>query len=349
MKNILLLGAFGFMNEKLDGQTIKTRDIYRLLKKNHDGKVFIFDTLKVKITKNPLYLFELLLLLIKVDVVIIAPASHSMATLYPVIYKLSSILRYDLIMTCVGGWQVEFFLGGHGYTAHPRELKISKKIRAFLPEMENVNKYLINNLGFTNTEVFPNFRFVAPFVTHSNEGKVFKVVFMARVDRMKGYDTIFEFAKLIEKENLNITIDFYGQLEPGDEDDFTIKVESNSTVCSYKGPLRPSEIYETLSSYDVLVLPTKYYTEGFPGSILDAYISGIPVIVTEWKHSHEFVSDGENGIIVPFDDCQEAFNNAVLSLYYDKKKLDYMKSKTSKEAIKYSPDSAWKVISKYLN
>ena len=69
----------------------------------------------------------------------------------------------------------------------------------------------------------------------------------------------------------------------------------------YRGALQPSEIYTNLSKYDVMLLPTHFYTEGLPGSVVDAYISGIPVIVTEWKHSHEFVDNGKSGYIVPFD------------------------------------------------
>lgn len=38
-----------------------------------------------------------------------------------------------------------------------------------------------------------------------------------------------------------------------------------------------------------MLLPTHYYTEGLPGSVLDAYMSGIPIIVSRWKHASEFV------------------------------------------------------------
>lgn len=348
MNRVLLLGAFGYLTDKLDGQTIKTRDIYRMLCENHKGKVDQFDTLKVKQTKNLFLLFVLFGRLLRANVVVIAPASHAMATLYPVIYYLSFILRYEIVMTCVGGWQVEFFLGGHGYTPHPKELKISKKIKAFLPEMNNVNNYIVENLGFKNSEVFPNFRYIPKFEIKPNNQRPFKVVFMARVDIMKGYDTVFSFAEYVRDKKLEVVIDFYGQLEPGNEQDFLEKLEKQSDIVKYHGALKPAHIYSTLSTYDVLVLPTKYYTEGFPGSILDAYISGIPVVVTEWKHSHEFVKDGESGFIVPFEECQSEFNERLLELYYDYDKLQYMKKCAKIMSLKYSSTEAWRIISKYL-
>ena len=82
-----------------------------------------------------------------------------------------------------------------------------------------------------------------------------------------------------------------------------------------------------LINYDVMLLPTEIYTEGFPGSILDAYIAGIPVIATEWKHSHEFIDDKFTGFIVPFGDCQNEFNDKILTLYNDRELLLQMKQK----------------------
>lgn len=346
--NILVIGAFGYLNNKMDGQTIKTREIYKMLCEHYLGKVYQFDTLKVKQSKNFFLLFDLFWKLLHSDTIIIAPASHSMSTLYPWLYYLSFILRFKIILICVGGWQVEFFLGGHGYTPHPKELKISRKIKAFLPEMKNVNDYLINKLNFNNTEVFPNFRYVADFKPSIQESYPFKVVFMARVHIMKGYDTIFAFSEYVKKHHLDIIIDFYGQIEPVNKKDFLDKLNNHSDIVKYHGALKPENIHTTLSSYDVLVLPTKYYTEGFPGSILDAYISGIPVIATEWKHSHEFIEHGKTGFIVPFGDCQKQFNQRIIELYEDPDLLRMMKNFAKEKSKEYSSDTAWKIISKYL-
>ncbi len=345
---ILIIGAFGYRNNKLDGQTIKSRDILRLFQERYLGKTDFFDTLEVKQTKNPFLLVSLFTKLVLSDIVILAPASHAMAKMFPTIYHLSRILHFSIIITCVGGWQVEFFRGGHGYVAHPRIMKYCKKIKGFLPELDNVNSYLRNVEGFVNTEVFPNFRFVPSFTKEENKTDIFKIVYMARINKNKGFETVFSFADNVVKEKLKIEIDFYGQIEKEDEEFFLKLVQKHSSIVRYLGPLLPQNIYTTLTKYDVLVLPTRYYTEGFPGSILDAYIAGIPVVVTEWKHSHEFVSNGKSGIIIPFGNCQKEFNQSLFRLYYDKKLLNAMKSGAIKEAEKYTPDVAWNTISKYL-
>ena len=286
--------------------------------------------------------------LITCNTLIILPCLNNLTVMFPVFYYMSKIFRFDIISICIGGWQVEYFLGSEKFRCHPLQMEMSKKIKAFLPEMIRVNKDLINQCGFTNTEVFPNFRnFHRSTQVITNESGL-RLVFMARVNKMKGYDVIFDSLHFIRENCPGSKVDFYGGIASEDKDDFMNKVKANCDIASYKGVLTPEKIHDTLNNYDVLLLPTKYYTEGFPGSILDAYISGIPVIVTEWKHAHEFVSDKNTGIIIPFNNNQEAFNNSILSLFMDRNKLNYMKSAAYKEADKYSDEAAWAVLKKYL-
>ena len=347
MKNILVLGAFGYDCNQLDGQTVKTRNVYNLLEKKHDGGLRQFDTMHVR--KNPFSLFQLLGNLFWCDTLIIVPCLNNLTCIFPVVYWLSKILRYDILHICIGGWQLEYFKGNERFKAHPMQLRQSKKIKAFLPEMLKVEADLKNELGFTNTEMFPNFRFIdcsaEPAYTNS---ETLRLVFLARVDRKKGYDTIFSFADRIRKENLNIIIDFFGPINPNDKEDFTTKLEQHKDVVGYKGVLQQDQVTENMVNYDVMLLPTTIYTEGFPGTILDAYIAGIPVVATEWKHSHEFIDDNKTGFIVPFENCQSAFDDAILKLYRDREKLAEMKQKAFCRRLQYSSETAWNILSEYL-
>ena len=174
------------------------------------------------------------------------------------------------------------------------------------------------------------------------------MVFLARVNKHKGYDVIFNSLPYLRKNCPDCIIDFYGQIASDDKEEFEQLVNSNNDIVSYKGILNQESITATLKGYDVKLLPTHYYTEGFPGSILDAYIAGIPVIVSEWKHAHEFVKNSITGIIVPFEDNQDAFNETILALYNDQNLLNRMKVKAFEEADKYSEDAAWSILNKYL-
>ena len=347
VKRTLVLGAFGYDTNQLDGQTVKTRNIYDLLVKNHIGVVDLIDTMHLK--RRPLSVFKLLWYLLMCDTLIIVPCLNNLTYLFPITYILSKILRYDIVHVCIGGWQLEYFVGNTRFRPHPLQMKQSKKIKAFLPEMLRVENDLKFELDFDNVETLNNFRFISEESNHiETSSSTLRLVFLARVNKRKGYDTIFNFAKLVREKNLDVSIDFYGPINDADSDDFTSNLDKFPDIVSYKGVVQQDEVTACLVNYDIMLLPTAIYTEGFPGSILDAYIAGIPVIATAWKHSLEFIDDGKTGFIVPFDDCQEDFNDRIMTLYNDRDLLSKMKAMSFSKRLLYSDKFAWSVLSKYL-
>ena len=346
-RSICILGAFGYDTNQLDGQTVKTRNVYRLLQLNTKGRLYAIDTMHIR--RKPLSAIKLLWALIKCRTLVIIPCLNNLTYIFPITYFLSKILNFGIIHICVGGWQVEYFQGNERFQAHPMQLRQSKKIKAFLPEMARVNDELTKELGFKNTEVFPNFRFIRSETRRvETTSETLRLVFLARVDKKKGYDTIFSFAEDVEMNGYRIVIDFYGPINEADEEEFMSLLEKHKRCVSYKGVLQQDEVTKHLENYDVMLLPTTIYTEGFPGSILDAYIAGIPVIVTEWKHCHEFVDDNETGFIIPFNDCQREFNDRIMSFYNDRIMLSNMKAKAFEKRLLYSDQTAWGILSKYL-
>lgn len=171
-----------------------------------------------------------------------------------------------------------------------------------------------------------------------SESKKLKIVFMARVMKQKGIDWIFKLAEHIATNKLQekYSITFYGPETEEDKEYFEKNVAKYDFV-EYLGSLQPNEIHETLSHYDVMLLPTHFYTEGLPGSIVDAYISGIPVIVTEWKHSHEFVEDGKSGYIVSFKNGLPEMIEKVLLLEKDRDLLRRLQDNVLVKRMEFKP------------
>ena len=60
---------------------------------------------------------------------------------------------------------------------------------------------------------------------------------------------------------------------------------------------------QKLAENDVLILPTKWGTEGYPGVIIEAYGVGVPVISTPMGAIPEIVEDGKTGFFTPVDDA----------------------------------------------
>jgi glycosyltransferase involved in cell wall biosynthesis len=72
------------------------------------------------------------------------------------------------------------------------------------------------------------------------------------------------------------------------------------------------DVDAVLRDIDVLVFPSKPTGEGMPGVLIEAGLSGIPVVATAVPGVHAVVVDGETGLVVP-DDAR-SLTDAVASL-----------------------------------
>jgi len=79
------------------------------------------------------------------------------------------------------------------------------------------------------------------------------------------------------------------------------------------GALKNTEVIPTLNRYDVLLLPTFYKGEGYPGIIIEAYSLGIPVITTPWQGIVEIVDEGKTGIFAEIQNA-ESLTTAIKSI-----------------------------------
>ena len=343
---LFVLGAFGYKDNQLDGQTIKTRSIYNLLIGRFHGKVAKIDTLDVK--EAPWKMVNIVYHLLTCNTLVIMPSYNNFTYLFPVCYILSLIFRYDIILICIGGRQTEYFSGQEKFSPHKLQLYCSKRIKVFMPEMEIENSNLITKFHFKNTVVLPNFRkFENRSFTPIFHDEL-KMVFMGRVIIEKGFPVIFDALDKLEKKGLKVNMVFYGQIGDKDKNLFLTLIRKYRHIASYEGWLNPEDIQRTLSQFDLMLLPTQHFTEGFPGSILDAYISGIPVIVTEWKYSREFVTDGKTGFIIPYSGESEDLAKSIHILCKNRDKLLQMKRFAYEERKKYSEDVAWNILKKYI-
>lgn len=63
--------------------------------------------------------------------------------------------------------------------------------------------------------------------------------------------------------------------------------------------LREKEGYDQLSNYDMMLFPTYWRGEGFAGVFIDAFISGVPMIATDWAHNRIILEDGKTALFIP--------------------------------------------------
>ncbi len=122
-----------------------------------------------------------------------------------------------------------------------------------------------------------------------------RFIFLGKVREDKGILDIIEAAESMAVEDL--VVDVYGPFEGGlSEETF-----ANCQKVRYCGILSPDQVVDVISTYHALLLPTYYAGEGHPGAILEAYASGLPVIVSKRQTLMEIVDDS-SGVLVPAQD-----------------------------------------------
>lgn len=338
-KNILVFGYFGYITNQLDGQTVKTRAIYNLIKnKTIERHVAYADSQAFR--KFPLNILNFFKNIIKCDSLIWLPAHNNLRYLFPIIWLGSKVFHYEIIYIVIGGWLSSIL---ERLPFHRTKLN---KIKAILLENQLAKEELKSKYNFNNLDIIPNFRDSSPKPLINTDITKFKLVFMARVNKMKGLDTISQIAEKLDGDNY--LIDIYGPINEADRAYLEADLCNKYNFISYRGVLQPDEITSNLVNYDVMLFPTHYFTEGFPGSIMDAYRSGIPVIATAWKHASEFVIHGITGYIADFERPVDGFLSAIGKLRGDKELLMRMKNAAYEESLKFTPEKAWNVLEKYI-
>ncbi len=145
--------------------------------------------------------------------------------------------------------------------------------------------------GISHVRWFSNSR-PLPKVETSFGHKKFcrRFVYMGHVRPLKGIKYIIDAAERFDKD---VMVDIYGPFMEG----LSQKTFISCNRVHYKGILQPEKIQETLSCYDAMLMPTCFDIEGYPGSIIEAYFAGLPVICSRIGALPEIV-DGKSGILI---------------------------------------------------
>lgn len=343
MKNksqILIIGYFGYKTDQLDGQTIKTRNIYKLLVDNYASVEFCDTQAGVRAC------FVMLYKLIHCNCAVVLPGQRALLTIFPIVFVLSKICNYKIIYCVVGGW-LDVFLRKRKWL-----VRMLSSIQSILVESEALKTNLIREFSLDNVSYFPNFRPNCSLPCNELTNK-FKIVFMARICEEKGIDAIFRFSQYVIDNKLirsdfPLEISFYGNLDSLlDSASFFLNIDKYPFV-KYYGIIAQDQVYEVLNNHDVLVLPTRYPGEGLPGSIIEAYIVGIPVIVSKWRFLPEYVKEGKTGYCYDLSD-EHQFYNYILKLYNDSDLLCKMKECAKREGRLYTADFAWNKLNNIIN
>ena len=98
-----------------------------------------------------------------------------------------------------------------------------------------------------------------------------------------------------EENQYKFHLNIWGPIEEEFRDEFEEMIEKYPQDFSYKGTVNYNMSVETLTDHIALLFPTYWKGEGFPGTIIDAYAAGLPVIATDWNANSELIGNFKTG------------------------------------------------------
>lgn len=283
-----------------------------------------------------------------------------------IILSLNKTGRYILVPLCVIfsffiKKKIMLFVMGGSFDAQISEMPhmLSKLFLFFLKKLDFVfveSKSVMNNLiamGVTNCKIIYNPRKKNGARWELSAINRNKIIFISRITPTKGVLLLIEaFNKLIEK-GLNLSLDFYGPIEPLFEKEFFTIVDSCASI-NYKGVIDPNQVQAVFLDYHLFALPTFHPGEGLPGVLVEAGFAGVPVVISDFNSIGEYVVHRESASLVKpqcKDDLVHKLNKIIEDDHYSQSISEGIQyaveefhlSKIMDKVKEFSVTSGWKL------
>lgn len=341
MKKVCVIGHFGFGKEMLNGQTIKTKIITTELEKQLGCE----QIMKIDTHGGARVLSKVMIQMVRgfrsCENIIILPAQNGVRIFAPLCAAFRKLYKRKLHYIVIGGWLDNLL------ERNPRLLKALDSFTAIYVETRTMKQDL-KKRGLRNLCILPNFKDI-PILTEDElvypTGEPYRLCTFSRVMKEKGIEDAVEAVKAVNEKYGRIvyTLDIYGQVDSEQTKWFEDLKATFPGYVRYKGLVAYDKSVEVLKDYFALLFPTRFYTEGIPGTIIDAYAAGVPVISAKWESFADAVEDGITGIGYEFGICNELLQ--ILCEIADMPTIISEKKKNCIASAKeFSPDSVMQEI-----
>ena len=306
MKKACVIGHFGFGENLLNGQTIKTKNVTQELEKHFCEELILKIDTHGGVKQLPKIIVKMVKAFRSCENIIIFPAHNGVRIFVPLCNVINIFFRRKLHYVVIGGW-LPSFIRNRGI------LKFGLKFFTGIYVETSTMKKELEKLELNNIEILKNFKKIKILSNSELESvydKPYKICTFSRVMKEKGIEDIVDAVISINKKNRDkiYELDIYGQVDKEQEEWFENLKKSFPDYISYRGIVQSDESVEVLKKYFLLVFPTRFFTEGIPGTILDAYAAGVPVVSSRWESFFDVVDDGCTGIGYEFGNLKELIN-----------------------------------------
>ena len=336
--NILLIGAFGFDNMDTGGQPVKSRELYYALQ--NDKRVENVSILETKNWKKHPFklLFSFFKKAKKSDLIIMLPAHNGLFVFSFLLCFAKKRFKKKIYYDVIGGWLVEKAKQHHSL------IKRLKKFDDIWVETSSMKNGL-QKLGI-QSRVVPNFKSLKPIAfdeVPDDYTPPLKLCFFARVMKQKGVQIAIDTIIRLNKEGFRYSLDIYGYIDPLYREEFDNLLLNSKGFISYKGVAKPNESVAILKNYYLLLFPTLFYTEGVPGTLVDALFAGVPVVSSKWQNFYDVVDENITGFGYDFNDSNGLFC-ILKEMYSNHNKIREMRFECIKKSSRFTPKNALSLI-----
>ena len=338
MSRVAVIGHFGIGLDLANGQTIKTKIVTDAIEKKIDEKAYIVDAHGGVKAIIPVVV-GCIKALKKCDNVILMLTENGLKVSVPVLSFFNLILKKRLHYIVIGGWLSKFLKTQPG---------LEKKLKKFnqIYVETNTMKHELEECGFTNITVLKNCKKLSILKTEDlvyQSSRPLKICTFSRVMEEKGIEDVVDVVNLMNKQKRSYVLDIYGQVDEYQSEWFErLKVKFSENI-KYCGVVEFSKSVEVLKNYYMLIFPTRFYTEGIPGTIIDGYAAGVPVLSAKWERFRDVVDEGKTGIGYEINNT-EALKNALEYCAINVENINDMKINCLQKSKEFTVSNAMKVL-----
>ncbi|MBK9107522.1 MAG: glycosyltransferase [Saprospiraceae bacterium] len=217
-------------------------------------------------------------------IVLLNVSPSGMYFLSPVLFLYSKLWSKKFVIRVFGGNEEKIYSSGNIIKNIIFE-KIIRNADLLLLQTKN----LVENFKkrVKNVSWLPTSRKI-PSDIRSRSAYRKKLVFVSQIHEAKGIKLILELKTILPEEYV---LDVYGPI-------LEEKYQNLISEPFYKGVFDPQNVFEVLKGYDILLLPTRHLGEGYPGIIIEALCSAVPVICSKWLSLPELIVHEQNGFLI---------------------------------------------------
>ena len=337
---ICFIGNYGSKGNRNNGQTIKTKIVTdNIIRYFKDADFAVVDTHGGG-KRLFISFFMCLKYAFKYRTIVMMPGRKGLSFFAPLLSIIKRPMHLKIHYVVIGGWLTEYIRKHHIIA------KFIYKIDFIYVEINSIMESL-RQLGYEHVYVMPNFKDIK--IINKNELRVKKIPFQlctfSRVMKEKGIELAIDAISKINQKNRKVLfqLDIYGQVEKSYQKRFETIMKKVPEWIKYKGIVEYDKSSEVLKKYDLMMFPTYYEGEGFPGTLIDAFAAGLPVIASDWKYNPEILKNGVLGYLFKSQNLNDLIDKLIKSIN-NPKEIMAMSINCLVEANKYTPNNCIQVL-----